>query len=139
MLQNRARSQRAENLFGSKYIYAHTDEMRWRHLARALKAKDSSAAWCVRGGYGSLRLISRFARMRPPAKPKLCVGFSDVTALQVQLTERWGWPVLYGAVLAQLGCGNLNEADVEETRAVVFRIAAGEFIRNTFGILQNRL
>lgn len=108
------------DLFGKKYIYAHTDETRWRHLSDALKARDSAAVWCVRGGYGSLRLVPRLARMRPPAKRKLLIGFSDVTALHVQINERWCWPVLHAAVLAQLGRDDVAAADVEETRALLF-------------------
>ncbi|MGI9335144.1 MAG: S66 peptidase family protein [Gammaproteobacteria bacterium] len=107
------------DLFGPKYIYAHDDDVRWRHLRKALVARDSRAVWCVRGGYGSLRLLDRLGRLKVPPEPKLLIGFSDVTALHIPLTEIWRWPVLHGPVLAQVGRGEPSARHLAETRRVL--------------------
>ena len=108
------------DVFGPKYLYANGDEVRWRHLRAALAAQDSDAVWCVRGGYGSARLLSKLGRLTAPSRPKLLIGFSDITALQIHLTEVWRWPVLHAPVLAQVGRGEPSSRHLAETRRVLF-------------------
>ena len=51
-------------------------------LETALRDPDSDAVICARGGYGSSALLDRL-RLPRSAKPKLLIGYSDITALQV--------------------------------------------------------
>ncbi len=74
----------------------------FRHLHKALSAPDSSAIWCVRGGYGSQKLMPFLSRMKKPAKPKLFIGYSDVTVIQIFLNLKWKWQVLHFPVLTHL-------------------------------------
>ena len=100
-------------------IVAAPDSVRHRHLHRALLRPDSRVVWCVRGGYGSQRLLPRAARRAVPPRPKLLVGFSDVTALHVFINQHWGWPTLHAATLADLGSGRLSQRSLAELREVV--------------------
>ena len=86
--------------------------------------------WCVRGGYGSQRLLPRAARRPAPDRPKLLVGFSDVTALHVFINQHWGWPTLHAATLADLGSGRLSQSSLEELR----RVVAGEACRLSYSL-----
>jgi muramoyltetrapeptide carboxypeptidase len=61
-------------IFGKTHIFAATDEERFRQLKAALVAKDSSAIWCIRGGYGSLRLLPELAKIKRPKKTKIISG-----------------------------------------------------------------
>lgn len=63
---------------------------------------DSKAIWCLRGGYGSMRLIPYLQKIKPPTKPKLFVGFSDATALHLFLQQEWKWPTLHARTISQL-------------------------------------
>jgi muramoyltetrapeptide carboxypeptidase len=69
---------------------------------RAAIASDAKAIWCLRGGYGSMRLIPHLLRLRPPPRPKLFVGFSDITALHLFFSQRWNWPVIHGRTISQM-------------------------------------
>jgi muramoyltetrapeptide carboxypeptidase len=63
---------------------------------------DSKAIWCLRGGYGSMRLIPHLLKLPPPKKPKLFVGFSDITSLHLFFTQHWNWPVIHGRTISQM-------------------------------------
>ena len=106
-------------LFEGRGIVAAPDASRHRALHRALRRPDSRVVWCVRGGYGSQRLLPRLARAAVPERRKLLVGFSDLTALHVFINQHWGWPTLHGATLADLGSGRLSQRSLGELRRVV--------------------
>ena len=106
-------------LFERSGIVAAPDASRHRALGRALRSADSRVVWCVRGGYGSQRLLPRLAREAVPAPRKLLVGFSDLTALHVFINQHWGWPTLHAATLADLGSGRLSQRSLGELRRMV--------------------
>lgn len=92
-----------ENLFSDDIPYcANNDYSRLEHLKNAIYADDSEIIFCVRGGYGSARLIDMLQEMTPPAKPKILVGFSDITALHLFFNKSWGWQTIHGPVFTQI-------------------------------------
>ena len=103
----------------SSGIVAAPDASRHRTLHRALRRPDSRVIWCVRGGYGSQRLLPRLARGPVPEPRKLLVGFSDLTALHVFINQHWGWPTLHAATVADLGSGRLSQSSLDDLCRVV--------------------
>jgi len=75
---------------------------KFQHLKNALLDPDSEAIWCVRGGYGSQKLMPHLMKMKKPLKPKPLIGYSDATPLQCFLSTCWKWPVLHFPVLIHL-------------------------------------
>jgi muramoyltetrapeptide carboxypeptidase len=108
------------DLFGADLLCANTDAHRFAQLRKALYARDSRAVWGVRGGYGAIRIIQRLQALKPPAHPKLVIGYSDVTTLHQLLNLFWGWPSLHGPFLDRLGGTNVREEDRRELDAVLF-------------------
>ncbi len=85
------------------FLFSASDQERARHLKKALvAAKDSQALWCIRGGYGSQRLIETLERMKKPQQIKILIGYSDATILQIFLNLKWKWPALHFPVLTHL-------------------------------------
>ena len=107
-------------LFGPDLLCANTDAQRLRQLRAALWARDSRAVWCVRGGYGAIRIIERLRRLAPPARAKLFVGYSDATTIHYLLNQHWRWPSLHGPLLDRLGAGTLPAEDPAELEGVLF-------------------
>ena len=108
------------DLFGPDLLCANTDARRLAQLRRALWARDSRAVWCVRGGYGALRLVPRLLRLAPPAQPKLFVGYSDATTLHYLLNLHWKWPSLHGPLLDRLGTATVREEERVELHGALF-------------------
>jgi muramoyltetrapeptide carboxypeptidase len=68
-------------------------------LAGALKRDDIDALVGTRGGYGSNYLLEDL-NISTPANPKIILGFSDLTSLQIYLWQRFQWITFYGPMLA---------------------------------------
>ena len=112
----------AANLERRAGYFAGDDSERLAALSSALADPSAAVIWAARGGYGLTRLLSRLdpAPLRDRARPKLLVGFSDVTALLC-----WAWvharaPSIHGPVVGQLD--ELGEDD----RARLWDLIAGE-------------
>lgn len=84
-------------------LSSHFDEVRFRQLQAALVNPNSKAIWCLRGGYGSIRLVPSLLKLKKPKRVKPIIGLSDVTTLQLFLQEKWNWPSLHGPLLDRLG------------------------------------
>jgi len=107
-------------LFGADLLCANSDAQRFAQLRKALYARDSRAIWCVRGGYGAIRIIERLKALQPPRHRKLFIGYSDATTVHQLLNLFWGWPSLHGPLLDRLGGGDIAEAERLELDAVLF-------------------
>lgn len=75
---------------------------RHQELLDALREPDTRAVFCARGGYGSGYLLESTSEWSSFADvaPKLFVGYSDVTSLQVFFWQKFGWVSLYGPMAA---------------------------------------
>ncbi|HTX25364.1 MAG TPA: LD-carboxypeptidase [Steroidobacteraceae bacterium] len=107
------------SLFGADVLCANSDRARFEHLRRALYASDSRCLWCVRGGYGAMRLVARLIKLAPPPRRKLFIGYSDATTLHYLLNHHWRWPSLHGPLLDRLGSGSVPDEELEELKAVL--------------------
>lgn len=68
-------------LFAENNQFAGTDQQRAADLQKALDDDGSKAIICVRGGYGTVRIIDQIDFSSFVKKPKWVCGFSDVTVL----------------------------------------------------------
>ena len=66
---------------------AGTDEQRVDDLNAALNDDTIDGVWCLRGGYGAMRLLDQLDRDALRRRPKALIGYSDVTALHTALAD----------------------------------------------------
>ncbi|MGD9775096.1 S66 peptidase family protein [Diaphorobacter sp.] len=78
---------------------AASDAQRLQELHAAFADPGVHAIVCLRGGYGSARLLSQidFALLR--SHPKPFVGYSDITALHLALARHAGFVSFHGPML----------------------------------------
>ena len=79
--------------------FAGTTKARRDELVGALERNDIDALVGTRGGYGSNYLLDEL-RIPAAAIPKIILGFSDLTSLQIYLWQRFQWVTFYGPMLA---------------------------------------
>lgn len=96
---------------------AAPDADRLRALNRSLQRSDVRAIVCVRGGYGTLRLLPALDYVAARQHPKLLIGYSDITALQWALYVEAGWKSLSGPVLTEWD--KLDEPTAQRFRTLV--------------------
>jgi muramoyltetrapeptide carboxypeptidase len=72
------------------------DHQRAEDLLQAFRDPSVKAVFCLRGGYGSSRILSRIPFSRLGTEPKLFLGYSDITFLHVSLWAGSGWITFHG-------------------------------------------
>ena len=108
------------NIFGRTSLFSNTDEERLKQLRAAVFARDSKMIWCVRGGYGAIRLMSKIQRWPKPRNAKIFLGYSDITTLHAHFNQKWGWPTLHGPLLDRLGRGIMHAGERRELLGLIF-------------------
>ncbi len=86
--------------YDSRGYLSGTDEQRLDELTTMFQRDDISALFCARGGYGTLRLLPAVDYDIVREHPKLLVGYSDITALQVAVYAQTGLPSISGPMIA---------------------------------------
>ncbi|WP_165764830.1 S66 peptidase family protein [Flavobacterium davisii] len=74
---------------------AGTDEQRAKDFQEQLDNPNIKMIWCVRGGYGTVRMIDLLDFTKFKENPKWIVGFSDVTVLHSHLNTM-GYKSIHG-------------------------------------------
>ena len=101
-------------------FFAGSAAERGAALREALTEVGTRGVFCSRGGYGSNYLLDGLSVAL--ASPKLLVGYSDLTSLQIFLWQKFRWITLYGPMAAaglDKGAGVADGYDAETlTRAL---------------------
>lgn len=80
-----------------RYGYlAGTDEERAVALMNAFADDEVDGVWCIKGGYGCIRMLDLIDWDLIAAHPKAFIGFSDITTLHTVLHERCGLCTFHG-------------------------------------------
>jgi muramoyltetrapeptide carboxypeptidase len=77
---------------------AGRDDQRLADLNGALEDPEIDAIWCIRGGYGALRLLDRVDYDAMARRPRALIGFSDITVLLNAITRITGVVTYHGPV-----------------------------------------
>lgn len=76
---------------------AGTDEQRAADFQDQLDNPKIKAIWCVKGGYGTVRMVDLLDFTQFKAQPKWIVGFSDITVLHNHLNTM-GYKSIHGVM-----------------------------------------
>ncbi len=79
---------------------AGTDQQRLDDLHYMFRKKDIKAIFCIRGGYGTPRLLDKIDYSLIRRNPKIFVGYSDITALQMSVFKRTGLVTFAGPMVS---------------------------------------
>ncbi len=96
-----------------------------------LERGDVDALVAVRGGYGSNYLLENLEVERAES-PKILLGFSDLTSLQIYLWKSYRWVGFYGPMLAaglDAGDGAKNGYDDESLLAAIGKTDGGWILK----------
>ena len=63
------------------------DQQRVADLNDALRDDAIDAVWCLRGGYGAMRILDSIDYEAAARRPKPIIGYSDITALHAALRD----------------------------------------------------
>ncbi len=86
---------------------AGTDEQRAQDFQAQIDNPNIKAIWCVRGGYGTVRIIDLLDFTKFRQHPKWVIGFSDVTVLHNHLNNL-GYATIHGIMPVNIGKADPN-------------------------------
>lgn len=76
-----------------------TDEIRLAGLQEAIDG-PGDIIWAIRGGFGLTRLLPQLEALQvDPTRPKVIIGYSDITFLQWTMYRRFGWRSIQGHMI----------------------------------------
>ena len=85
-----------DSFYAKWYNYGGTDEVRANDINKMFKDKNIKAIFCVRGGYGSIRLLDLIDFETIKKNPKIFVGYSDITTLLLAITQKTDLVTFHG-------------------------------------------
>jgi muramoyltetrapeptide carboxypeptidase len=88
-----------DTVLASDGFFAGPAEKRLSALKAAFADPSARAIFCSRGGYGSGYLLEGLTDAAASA-PKILLGASDITALQIFLWQKFRWVTFYGPMVA---------------------------------------
>lgn len=138
---------------------AGADRDRAADLMEAFLDDEVRGIVCARGGSGSSRIVPHLDFVAIASRPKVFVGYSDVTVLHLALARHAGWPTFYGPMAAtELGSscsgdacglwaltgsrepvGVLGSARSAEVRAVVGGAVEGILAGGTLCVIESAI
>ena len=92
----------SRNIFRRHGYLAGTDRQRVSDLHELFLDKKVKVIFAARGGYGTQRILPLLNYSLIKKKPKLVVGYSDITALQLALFTKAGLTSVTGPVVADM-------------------------------------
>ncbi|MEN9322731.1 MAG: hypothetical protein RL699_511 [Bacteroidota bacterium] len=96
---------------------AGTDMQRAADLQAQLENPEVKAIWCVRGGYGTVRMVDLVDFSVLAKQPKWIIGFSDVTVLHAHV-QKMGYASIHG--LMPVNVEKASAEALESLRKILF-------------------
>lgn len=87
-----------DGLFDEDNQFAGSDAHRAAMLQGLIDNDEVRAIFCVRGGYGTVRMVDKVDFSRLANKPKWVVGYSDVTVLHSHIGRNYEVPTLHATM-----------------------------------------
>lgn len=127
LLSSRYDVRHSASLFERHGYLAGRDARRIEELQSAVDDVEVDAILAARGGYGATRLLDALDLRGLRTRPKLLVGFSDITALHAVWSQA-GLGSIHGPMVAAVGRG--GEAEL----ARVIEAMEGRYLRELTGL-----
>lgn len=105
----------AKHLYQRTQYLAGTDQQRAADLNGMYSDRSVDAIFCLRGGYGSARLLPLLDYAQIAKHPKILLGYSDITAVLNAIYQRTGQITFHGPMVSQ----NFTEYSLREYRKVL--------------------
>jgi muramoyltetrapeptide carboxypeptidase len=100
----------------SEYGYfAGPDRERADELMDMFAREDVNGIWCVRGGYGAIRILDLLDYEVIRQNPKVLIGYSDITAILTAVYQETGLVTFHGPV----GTSDFNKFSTRSIRKVI--------------------
>jgi muramoyltetrapeptide carboxypeptidase len=91
-----------QHVLDRKDYLAGTDSNRAGDINSMFADDSVKGIFCVRGGYGSTRILDRLDYRLIKRNPKVFMGYSDITAIHIALARKVGLVTFHGPMVAEM-------------------------------------
>ena len=91
----------SDSIFERDLYFAGTAQRRARELQQMFDRDNIGAILCARGGYGANYLLPLLDMRKLAARPKIIVGYSDITSLLTYCCDAAGFVTFHGPMVAK--------------------------------------
>lgn len=98
-----------QSLFESVGYLSGSDELRANDINSMFADNQVDAVFCIRGGYGTMRILDKIDYELIRSNPKIFVGYSDITALHTAFLQKTGLITFHGPMVASFAKEELDE------------------------------
>ena len=96
-----------DHLYDSYHQFAGPDSIRTALMQQLLDDPEIKAIFCVRGGYGTVRIIDNLDFSHFAQHPKWIVGYSDITVLHSHIQKNLGIATLHATMPIDIEANHL--------------------------------
>ncbi len=104
-----------ESVLSEYGYFAGRDQERADELMEMFSRKDIDGIWCVRGGYGSIRILDLLNYELIRQNPKVFIGYSDITAIITAIYEQSRLVSFHGP----MGISDFNSFSIKSIEKVL--------------------
>ncbi len=127
-----------DDIFAKEGYFAGSDRRRHEELEEAIVDEECKAIFCARGGYGITRILPNLDKAVIRSKPKIFVGYSDLSAMLAFLVFECGQTAVHGPLVVEATAlgqlwRHLTTADAQEIQLDGEVVVAGEAEGMLFG------
>lgn len=116
---------------GQVYGYlSGTDEVRARDVNALFRDDEVDAIFCVKGGYGTMRMLDQLDYEAVKANPKIFLGYSDITAMHIAYLEKCGLVTFHGPMPASCWVDDMDDYSFRSMLQMMMEPEAEMIIRN---------
>lgn len=98
----------SDNCLGQNHYFSGTDKERKLDFQNAIDDSSIDVILCARGGYGCIRIVDDLDFTKFMNKPKLIVGFSDVTVFHNHIHSNLNIPTLHATMPLNFGSNSVK-------------------------------
>ncbi|HWO75912.1 MAG TPA: LD-carboxypeptidase [Bacillus sp. (in: firmicutes)] len=145
-----------ESCYGQYGYLAGEDSLRAEDINRMFADPEIDAIVCIRGGYGTPRIIDQLDYEMIEKNPKLFVGYSDITTLHIALNQRCKMVTLHSpmpasdmlrdfdeysaegflqAISSSEPLGEMKNPEGEEVQCLVKGVATGPIVGGNLSLI----
>jgi len=77
-----------ESCYSAHGYLSGSDELRAKDVNEMFNNKNVDGIWCIRGGYGTPRILDKIDYHMIRLNPKVFIGYSDITALHIAINQK---------------------------------------------------
>jgi muramoyltetrapeptide carboxypeptidase len=108
-----------ENLYQQHHQFAGNDDERAEDFVQMIMDPDIKAILCVRGGYGTIRILEKLNSTLIQKNPKWVIGYSDITVLHSYYNKVIGCETIHASMPVNCKANTLQNDTWQKLRKVL--------------------